>query len=96
LVLKTDKVYIHHFEGSSIKKNKLNYRPMLYKNNRILLDKWNKELWSFIEKSNEPLSVLSKKYWLIRELVLSAKISQIPKKYLAEYKKVKRTFTSTV
>ncbi len=84
LVMKTSRVYVHHFEGSSLKKNKLNYRPLLYKNNRILLDLWKDEFWKFIDSSNLSLKELTRKYWLVRELLLSAREDQIPKKLKPE------------
>lgn len=86
LVIKTNRVYVHHFEGSSLKKNKLNYRTLLYENNRILIDLWSKELWKFIEASDLSLGELAGKYWLVRELLLSARENQIPKKFKSELK----------
>lgn len=96
LVLRTNKVYIHHFEGSSLKKNKLDYRPLLFENNRRLLDMWKKEIWEFIKNSNETLSELAEKYWLMRELLLSANKNQIPRKFISQYEDIIKKFVSTV
>jgi GT2 family glycosyltransferase len=96
LVLKTDKAYVHHFEGSSLKKNNLEYRPLLYDNNRKLLDMWTKEIWEFIDASGKTLSDLAQKYWMIRELLLSANKDQIPCKYITQFEEVRKSFISTV
>lgn len=96
LVIRTGKVYVHHFEGSSLKKNNLNYRPLLYKNNRVLLDLWSKEFWDFVVKSKEPLFDLAGKYWLVRELLLSARLNQIPEKFRTESESLKDILVSSV
>lgn len=96
LVIKTGRVYIHHFEGSSLKKNKLNYRPLLYKNNRILLDLWKDEFWKFVDESGLSLLELATKYWLVRELCLSAKAEQIPDKWKLQYNLIVKNLVSSV
>lgn len=96
LILKTDEVYIHHFEGSSLRINGLEYQPFIYKNNRKLLDIWSREFWKFIKESKKSLFELANKYWLIRELLLSANNNQVPEEYFFQFKEVKKKFISTV
>lgn len=98
-VLKANSIYVHHFEGSSLKKNSLNYRPLLYENNRLLLNIWRKQFWAFIEleiKNGHSLLSLAKRYWTVREIILSADSVQIPVKYASEAKEVRFQLTSTV
>jgi GT2 family glycosyltransferase len=96
LVMRTERVYIHHFEGSSLKENKLNYKPLLYKNNRILLDLWSDEFWGFVRESGMSLLECAKKYWLVREILLSARTDQIPKEFMGGYEKTKEKLVSSV
>lgn len=72
LCLKTSRVYIHHFEGTSIKKNGLKWQDFLRVNNKILLGKWRAEILTFIGntfKSGLSIDELLEKYWLINRFV---------------------------
>jgi hypothetical protein len=43
-----------------------------------------------------PLLEIARKYWLIRELLLSARRDQIPTKWTKQYQKVKKLMTSSI
>lgn len=80
-VMRTGKVFIHHFEGGSREKNNLDTKSLLTKNNRIFLKKWHKEFWGLVRnKQKEGLSLkdISEKYWFMRELFKSLRQKDMP------------------
>lgn len=96
-VVKTSKVFVHHFEGFSVKQNSLNTKRLLKKNNQRLVKKWGVKFWKNIRQLVEELGSVDavvKKYWIVGWLIESISTQQIPlsmrddvDKFLSSYNK---------
>lgn len=81
-VVQTSHVFVHHFEGVSLKKNKLNWKKHVKKNNQLLVKKWEGDFWNRLEKYTEKYGSISsviEKYWIIEWLLESLNKKAIPK-----------------
>jgi len=91
-IIKTGDVYVHHFEGGCVNKNKIKTKQMLLRNNRILINEMGNILWDWLRKElqKETLEKIFEKHWLIKELLDNCKGDKIPvdiKKTLLSYEK---------
>lgn len=92
-VVKTSKVYVHHFEGFSVKQNSLNTKKFLKKNNRELVRKWRSSFWKILSQKVAELGELRavvEKYWIIGWILESLEPEDIPvdqKDKIAEFLK---------
>lgn len=94
-IMRTDSVYVHHFEGATIKKNNIKTDKVLIKNNRIILDKMGNIFWKWLRKALKlrSLDSIINDYWIVLELLHNCRRDQIPKdilKYWREYEKTYR------
>ena len=67
-VLRSGTIYVHHFEHSSLNKNRFDYQASLRSNNKLLFQRWRKELFDFIEREKQrgcDLADIRARYWLI-------------------------------
>lgn len=73
-ILRTPFVYVHHFEGVSVKKNRIDISSVMVKNNRILLNKYRKHFYKWLRKRllKSSLKSIYKNYWLVEYLLNSA------------------------
>lgn len=93
-VMRTDTVYVHHFEGISVKKNNIKTDKVIVKNNRILIDKIGGVFWEWLRKvlKYKPLDSVIKDYWIVLELLHNSRKSQIPADILKHWRKYEKTY----
>lgn len=86
-VVRTSKVYVHHFEGVGLKKNKLAWKKPMKQNNKRLVDKWSSYFWTLLEQkilSFGSIEEVVDKYWIIQWLLESIDIESVPEKLQSE------------
>lgn len=81
-IIRTGDVYVHHFEGASVTKNKINTGPMIVNNNRILLKKYGKYYWLWLNKElkNKSIETIIKEHWMVEKLLQNCQIDDVPDK----------------
>lgn len=91
-IMRTGTVYIHHFEGTSLSLNNLNWRVAQKRNNLVFLKKWHSVFWNILgEKIADGLSLsdVAKKYWFLKELLKVVNVSDAPKYLKQDLRKFK-------
>lgn len=80
-IIRTSKVFVHHFEGVSLEKNKLAWKRLIKENNKLLVEKWDPYFWELLDrKVNEYGSIenVVKKHWIVQWLLESVEKDTIP------------------
>ncbi|MCL5733457.1 MAG: glycosyltransferase family 2 protein [Patescibacteria group bacterium] len=86
-VMRTGRVYVHHFEVaySGIKINK---QINIKNNNRRFLKKWSSEFWGIIaQKMKKGLSFdeIAQNYWFLREILKNLDVKSVPANLQGDY-----------
>lgn len=82
-VIRTSEVFVHHFEGVSLKKNKLAWKKLIKENNRLLVEKWDLYFWELLDrkiKEYDSIENVVKKHWIVQWLLESVEKDTIPAK----------------
>ena len=81
-VIRTGDVYVHHFEGASVSRNRIDTSSMLVKNNRILLKKYGGFLWSWLDLKlrNRSMEEVVRVHWVVGKLLQNSPKGTIPDK----------------
>lgn len=81
-IIRTGDVYVHHFEGASVGRNSINTSPMLVKNNQILLKKYGKFLWGWLNRQlrNKSMEEIVREHWVVGKLLQNSPKGAIPDK----------------
>lgn len=92
--MRTDSVYVHHFEGATVKKNNIKTDTVIIKNNRILLDKMGGVFWKWLRKTlkHKPIDSIINDYWIVLELLHNCRRNQIPKDILKHWRDYEKTY----
>jgi GT2 family glycosyltransferase len=80
-VIRTSEVYVHHFEGVSLKKNKLAWKKLTKENNKLLVEKWDPYFWELLDKKIKQygsIQEVAKKHWILQWLLESVEKDTIP------------------
>lgn len=80
-IVRTSRVYVHHFEGVSLKNNKLEWKKFMKQNNKKLVNKWNSYFWALLEQKTSDFGSIEKvvsRYWIVQWLLESVEINSVP------------------
>jgi len=80
-VVRTSEVFVHHFEGVSLKKNKLAWKKLVKENNKLLVKKWDPYFWELLQDKISKLGSIEeviKKHWVVQWLLESVEKAVIP------------------
>ena len=71
-IIRTGNVFIHHFEGGSRERNKLEVDRILKYNNKLFLKKWRKVFYRWLKnkiKKGMNTEEIKQKYWFVKTLL---------------------------
>ncbi|OQX71733.1 hypothetical protein B6D52_00465 [Candidatus Parcubacteria bacterium 4484_255] len=71
-IMRTGNVFIHHFEGGSRERNKLEVDGLLKYNNKLFLKKWRKIFYKWFKnkiKKGMSIEEIKQKYWFVKILL---------------------------
>jgi len=80
-VIRTSEVYVHHFEGVSLKMNKLAWKKLTKENNKLLVDKWDTSFWELLKNKIDEYGSVEKvvgRHWIVQWLLESVDDKSIP------------------
>jgi len=81
-IIRTSDVYVHHFEGASVNRNNIDTSRMLVRNNRVILKKYGKFLWSWLgsQLRDKSMEEIVREYWVVGKLLKNSPNGAIPDK----------------
>ncbi len=80
-VARTSSVFVHHFEGMALNNNNLDWKKLLWDNNRLLIAKWSDKFWDIIRKeiaSGQDILEIVRRHWIIEWLLQSVDDKVVP------------------
>lgn len=86
-VMRTDAVYVHHFEGASVGQNSIYTNKYLAKNNRLLLRKMGYAFWKWLngQLKKKSLQKIIEEHWIVLQLLRNIERSEMPKDIMSEW-----------
>lgn len=102
-IMRTAQVYVHHFEGVSIRKTPLQQGELLKRNNIIFYRKWRKVFWEIISKKRkmgQSFSEITSSCWFLGKIfkvaIEIATTDEIPKLLVDEFFNYKRLLDNEI